>query len=192
MRFDEIVGEVRDRHHRAVDAFLERHGNDLDVLASWCAEALRGGGKVLFFGNGGSAAHAQHLASELVNRFDRDRKPFAALALAADASILTSVANDTRFELVFARQIEALARRGDVAVAISASGRSRNVLEGLKAARGVGARSAAIVGDGAPEIATLADLTLVVPTTEVARVQEVQLLAGHLVCRRLEDLMEER
>jgi len=191
MRFDEILGEVRDGHHRAVDGFLERHGRDLDVLASWCVEALRRGGKVLFFGNGGSAAHAQHLASELVNRFDRDRAALAALALAADASVLTSIANDTTFERVFARQIEALGRKGDVAVAISASGRSNNVLEGLRAAREAGLRSAAITGEGAPEIATLADLALVIPSSEVARVQEVQLVAGHVLCRRVEDLLEE-
>jgi D-sedoheptulose 7-phosphate isomerase len=192
MGIDEILGEVRDGHHRAVDAFLDRHGRDLDVLASWCADALGRGGKVLFFGNGGSAAHAQHLASELVNRFDRDRNALAALALAADASVLTSIANDASFDRVFARQIEALAAKGDVAVALSASGRSQNVLEGLRAARARGVRSAAIVGDGAPEIATLADLALVVPTREVARVQEVQLLAGHVLCRRLEDLLERR
>jgi D-sedoheptulose 7-phosphate isomerase len=185
---DEILGEVREAHHRAVDGFLDRHGRDLDVLASWCVEALGSGGKVLFFGNGGSAAHAQHLASELVNRFDRDREALAALALAADASVLTSIANDRSFDVVFARQIEALARRGDVAIGISASGRSRNVLEGLRAARRLGVRSAAIVGADAPEVAGLADLTLVVPSTEVARIQEVQLLAGHMLCRRIEDL----
>jgi len=190
MRFDEILEEVRQGHHRAVDAFLERHGRDLDVLASWCVESLRRGGKVLFFGNGGSAAHAQHLASELVNRFDRDRGALAALALAADVSVLTSIANDTAFERIFARQIEALGHKGDVAVAISASGRSRNVLEGLRAARSAGLRSAAITGE-APEIATLADLALVVPSAEVARIQEVQLVAGHVLCRRIEDLLEE-
>ena len=185
--FREIVEEARQEHHRLVDAFLDRHAEDLALLGSWCAEALRGGGKVLFFGNGGSAADAQHLAAEFVNRFDRERPALAALALATDGSVLTSIANDAEFREVFARQIQALGRPGDVAIAITTSGASPNVLAALRVARAGGLRTAALLGrDGGPARSE-ADLALVVPGRETARIQEVHILAGHLLCRSVED-----
>lgn len=179
----------RDEHHRLVDEFLERHARDLARLATWCADALRAKGKILFFGNGGSAADAQHLAAEFVNRYDRDRAALGAIALATDGSILTSVGNDSDFRQVFARQIEALGRPGDVAIGITTSGRSANVLAGLRAARSIGLKTAALLGRDGGEARSLADLALVVPGERTARIQEVHILAGHLLCERVEELL---
>jgi D-sedoheptulose 7-phosphate isomerase len=185
----ERLRRVRDEHVRLVDAFLDRHAADLDRLSEWCAAAFRAGGKVLFFGNGGSAADAQHLAAEFVNRYDRDRRALGAIALATDGSTLTSIGNDSEFARIFSRQIEALGRPGDVAVGITTSGTSPNVLEGLRAARRSGLRTAALLGRDGGEAASLADLALVVPGRETARIQEVHILAGHLVCERVEEIL---
>ena len=186
----ELVAETRREHHRVVDAFLDRHGSDLELLASWCSAALEGRGKLLLFGNGGSACDAQHLAAEFVNRFDRERPALAAVALTADGAVLTSIANDSCFERVFARQVEALGRPGDVALGLSTSGRSPNVVRGLQAARRAGLRTAALLGAGGGDAAREAELALIVPGEDTARIQEVHLLAGHLLCRRVEDLLE--
>ncbi len=188
--FEVGLTRARVEHHRLVDAFLDRHAADLDRLARWCVEALRGGGKVLLFGNGGSAADAQHLAAEFVNRFDRDRRALAAVALTTDASILTSVGNDADFREIFSRQVEALGRPGDVAVGITTSGNSPNVLAALRAARALGLRTAALLGRDGGAAASEVDLALIVPGRETARIQEVHILAGHLVCRRVEDPLE--
>jgi len=187
---DPVLREARDEHHRLVDLFLDRHGHDLVRLADRCAESLAAGGKILLFGNGGSAADAQHLAAEFVNRFDRDRPGLAAIALTTDGSILTSVPNDDEFAAVFARQIEALGRAGDVAVGITTSGHSANVVRALQEAARSGLRTAVLSGrDGGPAAAE-AHIALVVPGDETARIQEVHILAGHLLCRLVEDRLD--
>lgn len=186
-----ILRRARDEHHRLVDAFLDRHAEDLVRLASRCADRLRDGGKIVLFGNGGSAADAQHLAAEFVNRFDRERPAMAAIALTTDGSILTSVPNDGAFDAVFARQIEALGRAGDVAIAITTSGRSENVIRALREARRAGMDTAVLSGrDGGPA-AIEADVALIVPGEDTARIQEVHGLAGHLLCRLVEDRLDE-
>jgi D-sedoheptulose 7-phosphate isomerase len=149
--------------------------------------AWNAGGKLVAFGNGGSAADAQHLAAELVGRFARDRRPLAALALSADTSVLTAIANDTSYNRVFARQIEALGRRGDVAFAISTSGTSRNVVAGLESARQLGLTTVALTGRDGGTVARLADVHVNVPETSTARVQEVHRTLLHIICELLED-----
>lgn len=149
--------------------------------------AWSAGGKLVAFGNGGSAADAQHLAAELVGRYSRDRRPLAALALSADTSVLTAIANDTSYNRVFARQIEALGRRGDVALAISTSGTSRNVVAGLESARQLGLTTVALTGRDGGTVARLADVHLNVPETSTARVQEVHRTLLHVICELLED-----
>jgi D-sedoheptulose 7-phosphate isomerase len=149
--------------------------------------AWRAGGKLVAFGNGGSAADAQHLAAELVGRFARDRRPLAALALSADTSVLTAIANDTSYNRVFARQIEALGRQGDVALAISTSGTSRNVVAGLETARQHGLTTIALTGRDGGTVARLADVHVNVPETSTARVQEVHRTLLHVICELLED-----
>ena len=148
-------------------------------------EALRAGGKVLACGNGGSAADAQHFAAELVNRFEMDRPPLAAIALTTDSSTLTSIANDFSYDQVFAKQLRALARKGDVLLAISTSGNSKSVLEAARAARELGVRVVALTGNGGGKLAALLtadDAHVCVPHTRTARIQEVHLLALHCLC----------
>jgi D-sedoheptulose 7-phosphate isomerase len=148
--------------------------------------ASTGGSKVLVFGNGGSAADAQHLATDLVGRFQRERRALAAVALTADSSLLTAVANDYAFDRVFVRQIEALGIRGDLAFGISTSGRSTNVVEGLRAARARGLRTIALTGrDGGPAGA-LADIHINVPDPSTARVQEAHRTLIHAICELVE------
>jgi len=143
---------------------------------------LRNGGKVLFFGNGGSAADAQHLAAELVGRFVRERAGLPAIALTTDSSILTAVGNDYGFEQVFARQIQALGRAGDVAVALSTSGNSANVLEGVKEARKRKLKTIGLTGKDGGALAQRADVAVTIPSTSTARIQECHIAIGHLFC----------
>ncbi len=155
-------------------------------LVSVSAEALRGGNKLMFFGNGGSAADAQHLATELTVRFERDRPPIAAIALTTDTSTLTAIGNDLGFDRLFARQIEALARPGDVAIAITTSGRSRNVVLGLRQARDSGAVATAFAGRDGGELPGLAEPLLIVPSDDTQRIQEMHITLGHALCAALE------
>lgn len=148
--------------------------------------ALRGGGKILLFGNGGSAADAQHLATELTVRYVRDRDPIAALALTTDSSALTAIGNDLGFDELFARQVRALGRPGDVALGISTSGRSRNVINALQAARAGGLVPAALSGGDGGDLKGLADPLLVVPSRTTARIQEMHITLGQMLCGALE------
>ena len=147
--------------------------------------ALRAGGKILSCGNGGSAADAQHFAAELVNRFERERQPLAALALTTDTSNLTSIANDYSYEVVFEKQLRALGRRGDVLLAISTSGNSPSVLAAMRAAREMGVHCVALTGRGGGKMAALlgpGDVQVCVPHDRTMRIQEVHLLALHCMC----------
>jgi D-sedoheptulose 7-phosphate isomerase len=149
------------------------------------ADALRAGGKVLACGNGGSAADAQHFAAELVNRFEVERAPLAAIALTTDSSTLTSIANDYAYEQVFSKQVLGLARRGDALLAISTSGNSKNVLEAMQAARGLGVHVVALTGNGGGRMGTALsaqDVHICVPHKRTARIQEVHLLVLHCLC----------
>ncbi len=151
-------------------------------LAEVAVACLRAGGKILFFGNGGSAADAQHLAAELVVRYTRARAALPAIALTCDTSILTAAGNDLGYERVFARQLEALGRAGDLAIGISTSGNSPNVLGALEAARARDLTAAALSGQGGGKLKGLADPLLVVPSDNVARIQEMHILLGHMLC----------
>jgi D-sedoheptulose 7-phosphate isomerase len=159
------------------------------AAAELLARVFQHGGRVLIFGNGGSAADAQHLAAEFVNRFRVERPPLAALALTTDTSILTAVANDYDFLEVFAKQIRALGRPGDLAWGLSTSGRSPNVVAGLKVARELGLKTLALSGrDGGP-VAQQADLALVVPSRNTPRIQEVHITIGHVLCDLVDFLL---
>jgi phosphoheptose isomerase len=178
---------------RTLDAAIDTHrrvrGLDLGVVAtaaSAIASAFGSGQKLLAFGNGGSAGDAQHLVAELVGRFQKERAGFAAVALTADTSLLTSVANDYGFERVFARQVEALGAAGDVAFAISTSGVSPNVVAALKAARARGLRTIALTGRDGGEAGRLAEVHINVPDDCTARVQEVQITLIHAICEIVE------
>ncbi|OGR06151.1 MAG: phosphoheptose isomerase [Desulfobacca sp. RBG_16_58_9] len=174
---------------RLKSQFVAEQAEDLVAAARMLAQVFKKGGKVLIFGNGGSAADAQHLAAEFVNRFLVERPPLAALALTTDTSILTAVANDYDFREVFAKQVRALGRRGDAALGISTSGASPNVVAGLKAARELGLKTLALSGgDGGP-VAASADLALVVPSPQTPRIQEVHITMGHILCDLVDCLL---
>lgn len=156
------------------------------ALVTACTGAVRNGGKLLFFGNGGSAADAQHLTTELTVRYKQNRKPIAAIALTTDTSALTAAGNDLGFEAIFARQIEALGRKGDVAIGISTSGTSPNVLAGLRQAKAQGLITVAFGGKGGGSLGGLADHLLVVPSDTTARIQEMHITLGQMLCGALE------
>lgn len=156
-----------------------------DMLGAW-EKAVRGGGKLLFFGNGGSAADAQHIATELVVRLVSHRPSIAAIALTTDTSLLTAAGNDYGFESIFSRQIEGLGRPGDLAIGISTSGNSANVVSALKESRERGLDTAAFTGGSGGEAATIAAHALIVPSTVTARIQEMHITLGHMLCGALE------
>ena len=157
-------------------------------FARKCAAALRGGGKVVFFGNGGSAADALHLAAELVVKLRDDRRGLAALALTANPSVLTAAGNDYGFEQIFARQIESLVSAQDVLVALSTSGESANMLRGIEAGRGRGAFLVALTGESGGALASKVDLLLNVPSRDPQRIQEAHITIGHIACSLIEQL----
>jgi D-sedoheptulose 7-phosphate isomerase len=167
--------------------FFERSGSDVARAAQLIIDAIRAGGKLLIFGNGGSAADAQHIASELAFKMGRQRAALPALALTTDTSLLTAISNDSNFDYVFARQIQALGRRGDIALAISTSGNSPNVIEAIKEAHAKEIRTIGLLGAGGGKAAGLVDIALIVPHDETPRIQEVHIAAGHIICRLIED-----
>ncbi|MAE52097.1 MAG: phosphoheptose isomerase [Micavibrio sp.] len=176
---DEHENVARDTFKNLMDEF----GQMLNI----CAESIQSGGKILFFGNGGSAADAQHLATELAVRYVGDRAAIAALALTTDTSTLTAIGNDYGFDHLFARQIEAMGKPGDVAIGISTSGNSENVLKALATARTMGLKTIAFTGkDGGKIPALNPDVTLTIPSDTTARIQEMHITLGQMLCGALE------
>jgi len=173
-------------HAAAVAAAREVLREPFGCLVDVSAEVIESGGKILLFGNGGSAADAQHIATEMTVRYCQDRRAMAALALGTDTSALTAAGNDFGFEFIFARQIEALGRPGDLAIGLTTSGRSPNVLRALEAARSRGLLAAALSGKGGGDLAGIADPLLIVPDGDTARIQEIHITLGHMLCRALE------
>jgi D-sedoheptulose 7-phosphate isomerase len=147
---------------------------------------VRSGGKLLLFGNGGSAADAQHLAAELIVRYKADRAPISAIALTTDSSTLTACGNDMGFDALFERQIEGLGRKGDVAVGISTSGNSANILRGLSQARAMGLQTVGLTGGTGGHMRSVCDVVIVVPSSVTARIQEMHITIGHVLCKALE------
>lgn len=186
MDLDAFFEAQFEEHEDVARATRARLREPFRRLVAACAEAIRSGNKIVFFGNGGSAGDAQHLATELTVRYSRDRDPIAGLALTTDTSTLTAVGNDFGFDQLFARQIRAHCRRGDVAVGISTSGRSRNVILGLEAAREMGVTAAALGGGDGGDLVGLADPLLVVPSKATARIQEMHITLGQMLCAALE------
>ncbi len=180
------IDRARREHELLLRDVAAREASVLELLADWCVACFRDGGKLLTFGNGGSAAQAQHAASEFVNRYRRWRRALPAIALSADTAVVTSIANDDGFARVFARQLEALAGPADLALAFSTTGASANLLEAARTARRLGLRTAAMLGgDGGP-LRELVDLALIVPDPHAGRVQEIQLFLVHVLCDRVD------
>lgn len=159
----------------------------IQLMAERCKEALKAGNKVLFCGNGGSAADAQHLAAELIGRFQKERHSLASIALTTDTSILTAVANDYGYDEVFARQVEGLGRSGDVLIGISTSGNSANVVKAALKARDTGMHTIAFTGEGGGKLKDICDITFAVPSKVTARIQEMHIMVGHIICELVEE-----
>ncbi len=162
----------------------------LEQIGSMMSRAVHDGKKILWCGNGGSAADSQHLAAELVGRFLKERRALPSIALTTDTSILTAIGNDYGYDLVFRRQVEALCVPGDVLVGISTSGNSKNVLLALEAARMIGAHTVAFTGKNGGPMAKAASLTLQIPSTETPRIQEAHILCGHMLCDYIEQNLD--
>ena len=158
----------------------------VDKVATLCINAIQSGHKVIFIGNGGSAADAQHLAAEFVSRFSFDRPGLPAIALTTDTSVITSIGNDYGYDVLFKRQIEAIGNAGDILIAISTSGRSKNILTGLKAAREKGLSTVGFTSTKGFEMAPLCDCSVNVPATTTANIQEAHITLGHIICGLVE------
>ncbi|NBC48714.1 MAG: SIS domain-containing protein [Gammaproteobacteria bacterium] len=174
-------------HHELVQG-LQDLRPEIERFAAKVSDAIARGGRVLWIGNGGSAADCQHLAAELVGRFERERSGLPAIALTTDTAVLTSVANDYGFESIFARQVEALGRPGDVLIGLSTSGKSPNVLRAMARAGELGLYRVGLTGADGGELRHCCELWLGVPSCRTARIQEAHMLVGHILC----DLVERR
>jgi D-sedoheptulose 7-phosphate isomerase len=178
-------------HLSVVQAMSAQHAT-FERIALEMSRAILDGNKILWCGNGGSAADSQHLAAELVGRFRRERKGVPSIALTTDTSILTSIGNDYGFERIFQRQVDALCLKGDVMVGISTSGNSKNVCAALETARELGAFTVAFTGESGGAVATIADCVLRVPSPETARIQEAHIFFGHVLCDWVEHCICEK
>ncbi len=166
--------------------FLRENLSKLLDVIRLVSQTFEAGNKLFFFGNGGSAADAQHVAAEFVNRYNMDRPPLPAIALTTDTSILTSISNDMAFVDIFSRQVKALGKEGDVAVGISTSGNSANVIKAFEVAKEMGMKTVALTGNDGGILAKLADIALIVSSSSTPRIQETHILVGHLLCEMVE------
>ena len=175
-----------DQHEAALDATRKKLAEPFARLVGVCNASIRSGNKLVLFGNGGSAADCQHLATELAVRYITDRPPIAAIALTTDTSMLTAIGNDWSFDDLFSRQVEAIGNHGDVAIAISTSGKSENVLRGLAMAKEKGLVPTGLSGKGGGGMSDLCDPFLLVPSDITSRIQEMHITLGHMLCGALE------
>ena len=174
-------------NHQEALKLLEKQSSTIAKIASLFIESLEAGGKIIFVGNGGSAADAQHLAAELVGRFRKNRGALAALALTTDTSILTAIGNDFGFDEVFSRQIEAIAKDKDLLVGISTSGKSKNIIKAIEKAKTIGLKSIGFLGKDGGDIKGLVDVDLTISSDDTPSIQEMHTLAGHTICGIVED-----
>lgn len=177
-----LVLEIVEESIQVKRECIESHLETLIAAAERLSQALKAGGKILIFGNGGSAADAQHIAAEFVNRYQMDRPPLPAIALTTDTSIITSIANDFSFDEIFSKQIRALGRKTDVAIGISTSGNSENVVQALSLAREAEIFTIGLTGRRGGRMGEYSDLLFAVPSDTTARIQETHILIGHLLC----------
>ena len=180
-RIKDIIDESLELHQKVIEmAPIIKYAAEIMI------DSVRSGNKIMFAGNGGSAADAQHLAAELVNRFQRERHPLAGLALTTDTSIMTAISNDYSYDEVFAKQVMALGRRGDVLVGISTSGNSGNIIKAIKAAKEQDIRTVSLTGEGGL-MKEISDCCLAVPSSCTPRIQECHILIGHILCEFIEN-----
>ncbi len=183
---EEVIHKRFEETEKVKKRFLRENHPQLIAIIKLIANALENGSKLLLFGNGGSAAEAQHLAAEFVNRFLMDRPPLPAIALSTDSSILTSIGNDYSFSEVFSKQIVALGKEGDVAIGISTSGNSANVIRAIEVAKEMGIKTVALTGNNGGDLAKVATYSLTVPSNSTPCIQEVHMAVGHILCEMVE------
>jgi D-sedoheptulose 7-phosphate isomerase len=187
-----MKNKVRDILLESIKVKEEIIRSDIGKIIKICntiTNCLKKGGKVILFGNGGSAADSQHIAAELVGRFQKDRCALPAIALTTDTSIITALSNDYGYETIFARQLEALAKKKDVIIGISTSGRAKNVTLALNTAKKMGLKTICLTGKDGGEIAKIADIPLIVPSKITARIQEAHITIGHIICELVEEAL---
>jgi D-sedoheptulose 7-phosphate isomerase len=183
-----LLTDSLQEHLETVQALLRSNIKDIEQSGQMICDALTAGKKVLLCGNGGSAADAQHIAAELVGCYEKQRRSWPAIALTTDTSALTAVSNDLGYEQVFARQLAGLAQPGDILIAISTSGRSKNVLKAVERARELGCRTIALTGASSDPLGSMCDFTVAVPANRTARVQEAHITIGHLWCEMVDQI----
>jgi len=169
------------------EALLENNVKEIEKLASAMLKTIKSGHKILLFGNGGSAADSMHIAAELVGRFKKERRALPAIALTANICTLTALGNDYNFEYIFERQVEAFGNKGDMAIGISTSGSSKNVVAGILKASQIGLKTASLTGNKIGELCKIADICIRVPSSNTPRIQEAHIAIGHIVCELIED-----
>ena len=181
-----IIKEEFSEHLKVSKKTMESIGKPIEIAAKLCIDSLKNGNKILIFGNGGSAADAQHIAAELVGRYKAERKGLSAIALTTDTSVITSIANDYGYLHVFDRQVEALANEGDVVIGISTGGSSTNVINALILANDLGCKTIGFSGRDGGEFNTLCDVNLIAIAEDTPRIQEMHILIGHTLCHLIE------
>ena len=183
-----LLTDSLQEHLETLQALLRSNINDIEQSGLMICDALVAGKKVMLCGNGGSAADAQHIAAELVGCYEKQRRSWPAIALTTDTSALTAVSNDLGYEQVFARQLAGLAQPGDILIAISTSGRSKNVLKAVERARELGCRTIALTGASSDPLGSICDFTVAVPSNRTSRVQEAHITIGHLWCEMVDQI----
>lgn len=183
-----MVLEELNHHKNTIDQVIAKLVPKIESGCKLLTDTVLAGGKVLIAGNGGSAADAQHIAAELTGRYVKDRKALPAIALTVDTSALTAISNDYGFERVFARQVEAFARPGDLFIAISTSGNSPNIIQALHTARELGCKIIGLSGRDGGQMNNLCDLNIIIPNDVTARIQEMHILIGHIFCKAVDNL----
>jgi D-sedoheptulose 7-phosphate isomerase len=183
---EEIIHKRFEETDKIKKRFLQENLPRFIAIIKLIADAFENGNKILLFGNGGSAAEAQHLAAEFVNRFLMERPPLPAIALSTDSSILTSIGNDYSFSEVFSKQIVALGKEGDIAIGISTSGNSANVVRAIEVAKEMGIETVALTGNDGGDLAKVANYSLIVPSNSTPCIQEVHMAVGHILCEMVE------
>lgn len=171
------------------EELLRTSMGELIEITKLTIDCLKKDGKVILFGNGGSAADSQHIAAEFVGRFKKDRTALSAIALTTNTSVMTSLANDYSFDIIFAKQLEALGQKNDLVVGISTSGKAKNVIQGIRQAKKMGLKTAALTGGDGGELVKLTDVSLIVPSSVTARIQEAHITIGHIICELVEQTL---
>ncbi len=185
MKKDEFLQSINEL--KTILSDMDAKFDIIERIANLILYAIKNGNKLMICGNGGSAADAQHMAAEFVNRFLKERKPLAAIALSTDTSNITSIANDYSFDEIFSKQVEAIGKKGDILVGISTSGNSKNVLKAFEVAKNMGITTIGILGKDGGEIAKISDLNFIVNSSTTPRIQEIHIFVIHTICQMVED-----